>query len=186
METKPISHITGFFLDYEHSSHYNEDMFLYKMMSPYEMLEMTNEELEAAHDVIQWMFPLHERSYHSLNTPVLTEADIELLSKSVDAQINIIKFYNRMLDFLLGENGENVKKWCFEGNHNLLRITRIIRSLRLFGLEELAKDFYIVMNRIGVEEGLPKKTFEYWDAAMFEDKMSSMTDRFLKDREIRL
>jgi hypothetical protein len=57
--------------------------------------------------------------------------------------------------------------WLSPGNHNHLRITRIIRCLRLLGLETEAQAFYVCL--AGIYEEHPKKitadTFRFWKSA---------------------
>ena len=93
--------------------------------------------LEASHDYIQWMFPLHEKSFHSTHAEVLNGDDINVLTTSDVARDNMLKSYNRICKFFGVCDYYDTRKhaqWCYRGNHNLLRATRIIRSLRLFGL----------------------------------------------------
>lgn len=52
-------------------------------------------------------------------------------------------------------------------NHNHLRITRMIRSLRVLGCEEAAEEFYQALLRIGKDfRGLiGERSFVFWERA---------------------
>jgi|ETNvirnome_2_130_1030620.scaffolds.fasta_scaffold30262_1 hypothetical protein len=175
-----MSSITEFFIDdgWDHQGRTLE-----------EMLKWPDSSLEAVHDFIQWAFPLHEKSYHSLVSPVLTEEDIQILQSSPEARQNMLKAYLRICKFLglgLHEDEDRQKWWCHKGNHNNLRITRIIRSLRLFGLEDTAKDFCGYLEELDDKFVIDDNTWKYWERAMNEDVMESMSRKFLDDRRIDL
>jgi len=155
------------------------------------ILSYSDSKLEATHNCIQWMFPLHEKSFHSTSAQILNQESIEQLQKSSIAKNNMLKTFDRICKFFGVLNHEDTRKhplWCRTGNHNLLRITRIIRSLRLFGLEKEAKDFHDAITYIAQGEGnrVSSTTFDYWDDALNEDLSHSMTKRFLEETEIEL
>lgn len=154
-----------------------------------DMWAYSNSQFEAFHDFIQYLFPLNEKSYHSTTAPVLSTEDIKQLRSSELAKNNMLKSLNKFRDFLgIGEerNSERIKFWCHPSNHNLLRITRAIRSLRLFGLEKEAKEFYNDVSELARETKGMKVSREFWDRAIDEDIEKSMTDAFLELRKIEL
>jgi hypothetical protein len=51
-------------------------------------------------------------------------------------------------------------------NHNWLRITRVIKSLRLLGLEAEAKSFFECLQMLHDEGFVSDTSFEFWKAAM--------------------
>jgi hypothetical protein len=57
--------------------------------------------------------------------------------------------------------------WIEEGNHNYLRLTRILTSLRLLGLEDYAQALFKCLNQIYLEEGknIGSRTYAYWESA---------------------
>jgi hypothetical protein len=65
----------------------------------------------------------------------------------------------------------SVRHWLSAGNHNHLRITRIIKCLRLLGLEADAQEFYQRLAGIYEQErrkprpGITAETFRFWSAA---------------------
>jgi hypothetical protein len=57
--------------------------------------------------------------------------------------------------------------WAYS-NHNWLRITRILRCLRLLGVEEQARGLYAWLERAYRKRRfpLPPGTFQYWTEAV--------------------
>src|SRR4051812_18614981 len=86
--------------------------------------------LEQVHDFIQWLFPLREPSGANPDAPALDDADIREFRSSPELQSNLRASYLRMLSFYSAP----AKHWLTPGNHNHLRITRMIKSMRLLGL----------------------------------------------------
>ena len=82
--------------------------------------------LERRHDFIQWLFPLPEPSLAVPGAPVLTPADIAALKASPKAQARMRQATDRMAAFYAAG-----LHWRTRHDHNHLRITRIIKSLRL-------------------------------------------------------
>jgi hypothetical protein len=164
----------------------------YKGRTLDEILNMSDTKLEVIHNIIQWVFPLHEKSYHAVDSPVLSEEDIQKINSSIVAKSKMLCCINRFCSFFGIDLEDNeydkdiVKHWCHDGNHNLLRITRIIRSLRLFGEEDLAKKFYSICLKIANENNINSITLEFWRKAMFDNLLDSLTNKFLKIKEIRL
>lgn len=113
-----------------------------------DMLLLDDMAMECCHDQVQYLFPLHEESQHAQTYPILTGetiAEIKSGKSHWDIYVNILKAKSRFEKFLgIGEYWDVMKQdlWLNRGNHNLLRITRIIRSLRLMGREFQSCDFY--------------------------------------------
>jgi hypothetical protein len=82
--------------------------------------------LERHHDYIQWLFPLPEPSRAVPDAPVLTDEDIAAIRDSAAAQASLTAGAARMTWFY-----DATDHWLVAADHNHLRITRIIRSLRL-------------------------------------------------------
>ena len=100
------------------------------------LLQQTDHQAEATHDYIQWMFPLDEPSRSVNGVPLLTELEIDEIRQSSLAQANLAKSARWFLGFL-----ERNDCWIAKYNHNHLRITRVIRSLRLLASDEAADEF---------------------------------------------
>jgi hypothetical protein len=100
------------------------------------LLQQTDQQAETNHDYIQWLFPLDEASRSVSGVPVLTELEIDEIRESGLAQANLAKSARWFLGFL-----ERNDHWITKYNHNHLRITRVIKSLRLLASDEAADKF---------------------------------------------
>jgi hypothetical protein len=143
-----------------------------------DMIHWTDDELEAVHNYIQWLFPLHEPSGHSRDQHYMTPEDMAEVRNPI-SQAHMNAALARMRSFYgLDGDAEKQARWCNEGDHNNLRVTRIIRSLRLFGLDAQAELFYQEVAALGRSRGLSEKTLEYWDRAAHEPATASMSSRW--------
>jgi hypothetical protein len=59
-----------------------------------------DDDLEAVHDFIQWLFPLPEPSRFNPDAPLLTEEDIGAFRSGPLLQANLMKSFERILGFL--------------------------------------------------------------------------------------
>ena len=130
--------------------------------------------LELSHDYIQRIFPLQEKSRFS-NAPLITDAEVEEVKASKVAQENIRAVYRKMLWFWK-INDESLHKWGFSApvrlwnkpnNHNCLRMTRVLKSLNLLGMENEYQDFserlsYIISLR-GKGVHINRETVQIWE-----------------------
>jgi hypothetical protein len=135
-------------------------------------------ELEAVHHFIQWLFPLPEPSRFNPEAPLLTSDDIAAFNSDRLLQANLQKSFDRILPFLglTAEEGKVVEGpkfaararevWAYP-NHNWLRITRILRSLRLLGRESDALALYERLQAFYSSRRfpIPADTFRYWTEA---------------------
>ena len=114
-----------------------------------EILGWDDVRLEMVHDYIQWIFPLPERSGANPWAPVLDRATIAAIRNSAEMQGRLRAAFLRMLAFygFALESDQVVegprfvaaaRNWLHAGNHNHLRLTRMLRSLRVLGLEHEA------------------------------------------------
>jgi hypothetical protein len=145
-----------------------------------EIWAWSDEELEAVHDFIQWLFPLPEPSRFNPEAPLLTPADITAFTKEPLLRDNLRRSFERILSFLglyWAEDGSVQEGPNFTArapdvwlapNHNWLRITRILRSLTLLGLEAEAKALYERLKTLSSGRNLPitTETFRYWTEAV--------------------
>jgi hypothetical protein len=83
-------------------------------------------EIEDVHDFIQWIFPLDEKSFFNPSAPLLELDDIKSIRRSPKAADGVEKSAARYMQFLQ----DNVH-WMASEDHNHLRITRVIKCLRL-------------------------------------------------------
>ena len=139
----------------------------------YEIWAWDDAALEQCHDFIQWMFPLAEPSGFNPDAPLVSEEDrLAFLRESQlrKAMRRSLSVFLAFIGLALAPDGRVVRAPDFEHrlavwkypNHNWLRITRVLKSLRLLGLEAEA-------GALGPAEGLAREhglvcedSFEYW------------------------
>jgi len=121
----------------------------------------SDEDIEHTHDFIQLLFPLNEKSESVFHGYYLnTESSIINIKSNDLAKSNIVKSSKWFLSFL-----ERNSHWRRRHDHNYLRITRIIKSLRLLVSDDEADTFYQLMLNILTEEDRLKinsETLEFW------------------------
>lgn len=118
----------------------------------------TDTRLEVEHDYIQWLFPLPEPSRFHPGAPILTAADIQVFHNSKDLKRIMRRALNRMWKFYKYNT-----HWLTPKNHNFMRITRILRSCTLCGLEKEAKDFLTWLQSLTIDVGV---SMDYWKKAV--------------------
>lgn len=112
------------------------------------ILSFTNHELETCHDYIQWLFPLTERSAFNPEAPVLNDetiatfqADPELQAALHGAVLRMLQFYGVLLREtpqgfeLLAPQQVAQAHWMTMNNHNQQRLSRMLASLKLLGMD---------------------------------------------------
>ncbi len=147
----------------------NEYILVYKEKLKYsDVLNKPNDYLEKAHNWVQYVFPTDRKSKYNKNAPIISLEELALLRKDKQIIDNLQDAYKRMLDFYFVED----VKWVTKNNHNFKRITRIVRCLRLFGLDDEADTFLkMVREKVAHEEAVLGKaivqpnTIEYWEKA---------------------
>jgi hypothetical protein len=136
--------------------------------------------LESVHDFIQWLFPLPEPSQFNARAPLLSAADIAAFRADDRLRGNLQKSFERFLSFLGLRRtadgkvleGENFSARAPEvwdtPNHNWLRITRLLRSLTLLGLEGEAQALYDRLEALAQSRkcSIPANTFGHWTRAV--------------------
>jgi hypothetical protein len=139
------------------------------------------EQLEDVHDFIQWLFPLPEPSPVNPSAPTLDRASIEEFRRRPDLQAALLTSFRTMLAFygfeLVSETPPEIRRsqnfaeqspnWLSPNNHNHLRITRILRALRLLGLEAYAQAFFDALDAIYKEKParITATTYDFWQRA---------------------
>lgn len=118
--------------------------------------------LESRHDFIQWLFPLQEPSAAMPGSPVLDAEDVAAIKASLRAQAHLMAACDRM-DWFYGQTDH----WLRPQNHNHLRITRIIKSLRLLVGDFAADQFRTtIMTRVEHQHAVVGETaLRHWLAA---------------------
>ena len=154
----------------------NEPDSVGRMLSEY--WSWDDQTLEFCHDFIQWMFPLDEASAFNPDAPLLTEEDCEAFGRDSLLQNCVRRSLKRFMAFLgleIGSEGAVGRSANFDRriavwngmNHNWLRITRLLKSLRLLGMENEAREVWKCLKMLHNEDGyIPNDSFAYWmDAA---------------------
>ena len=124
----------------------------------------SDQEIEHTHDFIQILFPLDEES-GAVSYGIYLDSSEAILSIKANklATENIVKSSKWFLSFLARNS-----HWKRKHDHNYLRITRIIKSLRLLVSDQEANKFYESFMQL-VDENLKSKinitTLTYWENA---------------------
>ena len=147
-----------------------------------EILGWDDARLEMVHDYIQWIFPLPERSGANPWAPVLDAATIAAIRNDAEMQGRLRAGFQRMLAFYgFALEGDAVvegprfaaasRNWLHAGNHNHLRLTRMLRSLRVLGLEGEAAALWKALRALYERDSaagrrtITPETFAFWRKA---------------------
>jgi hypothetical protein len=147
-----------------------------------EILGWDDAQLEMVHDYIQWIFPLPERSGANPSAPVLDAGSIAAIRSSTEMQQRLRAAFERMLafyGFALTDDAvvegprfaAGSRNWLHAGNHNHLRLTRMLRSLRVLGLEREAAGLWEALRLLydrenaAVRRTITPETFAFWRRA---------------------
>jgi hypothetical protein len=145
-----------------------------------EILAWSDERLERVHDYVQWVFPTRQPSGVNPFAPLVTEATVRAFAADPSLGDRLRASLDRMLAFYgLRRSGGRIEidgprfaarsvNWLHPGNHNHLRLTRIIDSLASLGLADDAA----ALRRCLVEDVAPRasgritaRTLEFWRRA---------------------
>ena len=124
----------------------------------------SDEDIEHTHDFIQLLFPLNEES-NAVSNGIYLDSSEAILSIKVNklATENIVKSSKWFLLFLTRNS-----HWKRKHDHNYLRVTRIIKSLRLLVSDQEANKFYESFMQL-IDENLISRinstTLDYWENA---------------------
>ena len=138
-------------------------------------------ELETVHDYIQWLFPLPEHSQYNLCAPVLDAEQIAKFLTDAKLRAQLLASFDKMLGFYGFERNnmsinrsnmceERSRNWLRSGNHNQLRLTRILKSLSILGLKDHAHALFEALNAVFSEKSsvISDITMGYWKRALLE------------------
>ena len=152
-----------------------------------QILAGTDDELEAVHDYIQWVFPTVAPSPVNPAAPLVTgstraafAARPELRATLRGSLDRLLAFYglrrttepagNVRIEIDTAHFGARSRVWLRPGNHNHLRLTRIMQSLAALGLEAEARALQRCL-LADVYEGpgqrqISRETLDFWNAAV--------------------
>ena len=119
-------------------------------------------EIEATHDFIQIVFHLAEPSFWSSNKYFIeSQQQIDSLSKNKNVKEAILQSASWYISFLKRNN-----HWKNVNDHNLKRITRMIKSVRLIvgdiEADKVKKEIISIEN---IEKLVGQKSLQYWKKA---------------------
>ncbi|MCJ1364331.1 hypothetical protein MMC16_003441 [Acarospora aff. strigata] len=146
------------------------------------ILNWRDDDLEYVHNFIQILFPLPEGSPINSQAPVIDRATFEAFHSRPELRARLRESFVRMLSFYgfaLQETGGELKispaanfrtaakNWFQPYSHNHLRITRIIRSLRVLGLEREAEAFFLALRELSPagDRKISTTSWRYWTRA---------------------
>jgi len=142
----------------------------------HQILRWSNDDWEEDHSFIQWVFPTNQPSMFNADAPVLTADEITIIQSDPHIQEALGVIYHRWLRFCgLGYGNTGLEFGTSEFpkgnpvvwgrlNHNWLRITRVLQSLRLLGRKDRAEEFF---NFLTQHQALfSENTWLYWRKAM--------------------
>ena len=156
-----------------------------------QILSWKDDQLEYCHDYIQLLFPLPEGSPFNLSAPIIdrttfnafrTRNDLQSqLRLSLECMLHFYGFsFSRNHDHNAGSDpslrsskvvkspqfDRASRNWVKKFNHNHLRITRVLRSLRVLGLEEEAKGVFKALQGVFEEGKISDKSMMFWTRAV--------------------
>ncbi|KAI4153460.1 MAG: hypothetical protein LQ340_002301 [Diploschistes diacapsis] len=161
-----------------------------------DMLRMTDDQMEGSHDWVQYVFPLPERSAYNLSAPVVTKEVVDAFNEDsyegqclrcnlLNSLVVVLGFYGfkavrdkntppiipPVYQVRRSDNHESCfRRWVKPFDHNHLRITRIIRSCRLLGLDGQARAFYNALDDVSYSPAyqgrIGMKSRAFWRRAM--------------------
>lgn len=151
------------------------------------ILAWPDSKLEQCHDYIQQIFPLPEQSPYNPSAPLISPQIFSAFRQRADLRGQLRKSFIRILSFygleIAADSGsiEDVlmeivkapnfdtasRRWVNRFDHNHLRITRIIRCLRVLGLEQEAEAFFLTLASVYHSCGgkISKRSLTFWARA---------------------
>jgi hypothetical protein len=128
-----------------------------------------NTDYERGHNFIQWAFPSDEPSSVNPHAPLVDTKFRSVFLNSVNLRSRLRKSYHQFLKFIgVNDRLVIVDECAFNlrvkrRNHNLQRITRVIRSLNILGLPDHAHAFLTFLMKY--QNHVNQTTLDYWSKA---------------------
>ena len=161
------------FADKEVIDFYNNN---YSQYAPYDIQDIINADFdfwEGCHNFIQWAFPLMEPSNHNPDAPIITDPEtyyslnknmVVRLVEKFCSFLGIAIYVENYDEYAFALHYSRIREWWVDGNHNLLRITRLLKFLKhskmYYEFNHLKSLLNTIAERIGKLEAQ-----KYWDAA---------------------
>lgn len=138
------------------------------------MMRLNDNDWEHYHNYIQWMFPSDEPSMILAHAPTTNKISIKLFNNDIEIQKRFETAFRRYMQhlglFIVNDTLVPIDKHrgrtymrVLRRNHNWQRITRVLRSLRLHGRQDLANMLYACLKQF---DGITQVAWDYWNRAM--------------------
>jgi hypothetical protein len=151
-----------------------------------EVLSWDDNRLEAVHDYIQWVFPTRQPSGVNPDAPLIDDGTVRAFADAPVLREGLLRALDRMLAFYGlrrtatadGAHRVDIDRsrfrdratiWLHPGNHNHLRLTRIMESLSTLGLRaEAAALQRCLTEDVSGEAGdrITTRTLQFWQRAV--------------------
>jgi len=144
------------------------------------ILAFSDAELESCHDYIQWLFPLRSASPYNPEAPVVDGAvqqafttDQALQGELHRALLRMLQFYGVVLretpqgfELLMPQDVQDFH-WMNSDNHNHKRLSRMLGSLKILGLETHVAALWQGLQRLAMAhpECISSATLTHWRLA---------------------
>jgi hypothetical protein len=142
--------------------------------------------LEHEHTYIQWLFPLRDPSRAVPDSPTITESEVREFNRDPALRDRVLRSFRLMLGFYGFTMGPAAnaagggtimpapdfaatsRTWLTPGNHNHLRITRILKSLCILGLRPEAREWFAALQRVYAANAdkIGNVTYDFWRKAV--------------------
>lgn len=123
-----------------------------------DIMSFKDDELEETHDYIQWLFPTEQASKAQPNSPLLDRETIAVLKNNLTFLNRYQLALKKIFDFWglryshrpcardLELNKLTFRReWMEYGEHNQLRIARVLESTRLLGFENTTQSLFLML-----------------------------------------
>jgi len=130
-----------------------------------DILKFSNLHLESVHNYIQFLFPNRDESAVNLSAPLLTDAIVAEFKARPELRAAVKRSLDTMIKFY--DMDAKNPWWCTKNNHNYLRCTRILNTLREFGMTDELNNFHSQLMDIyeNNTEVIGSITLSYWGNA---------------------
>lgn len=144
------------------------------------VMAWSDQELERSHGVYGWLFPLDREDPDESRAPVLTGAEVAQFTSDPELRNALLKSLIRALALLglriapargaivRSRDFEQKSGWLYPRNVNYRRITRMLRSLNLLGLEQEAAWLFQALTEIHATHSryIGETPMRFWRGAM--------------------
>jgi opioid growth factor receptor-like protein len=151
-----------------------------------EILGWDDGRLEDVHDYIQWLFPSRQPSAVNPFAPLVTDDTVRAFERNPRLRDRLRRAFERMLRFYGLQTADGrveidpsaflarSRVWLTPGNHNHLRLTRIMDSLSTLGLRAEAVALQrCLIEDVASESGqgrISPRTIDFWLGAVSAQK----------------